>query len=88
MSLRKTLTLTGAATAAVLLASALAAHLARPADRALAFPFVVKDAAAEPSCGLWNRQPNGCDDRVCVGDDGRTYCEEVCGTGPVTKIAC
>jgi hypothetical protein len=26
-------------------------------------------------------QGNGCSQRVCVGDDGRTYCEEICKGG-------
>jgi hypothetical protein len=33
---------------------------------------------AEPSCTDWMKQKNGCDQRVCVSDQGKTYCEEQC----------
>lgn len=42
---------------------------------------------ADPSCGPWEDQGNGTSERVCVGDDGKTYCEQS-ANGTISRIAC
>lgn len=49
----------------------------------------IPGALADPSCIDWERQPNGCKQRVCVGDDGKSYCEELCPSDKTPrKIDC
>ncbi|MBF0106049.1 MAG: hypothetical protein HQM16_12065 [Deltaproteobacteria bacterium] len=45
-------------------------------------------AQSEPSCTGPYRQPNGCDHYVCVGDDGKTFCQECCSNSACSVISC
>lgn len=49
---------------------------------------VVRLVHSEPSCAGPYRQSNGCDHYVCVGDDGRSYCQECCSSQACTVISC
>ncbi len=43
---------------------------------------------AGKSCSNWLRQADGSNFRVCVGDDGRNYCEQTSGAGPISRVQC
>ena len=42
---------------------------------------------AAPSCSNWMRQSDGSSWRICVGDDGRQYCEQS-KNGRISRISC
>jgi len=44
-------------------------------------------AFAAPSCSKWMPQPDGSQWRLCVGDDGRQYCESAKG-GQISRVKC
>ena len=50
--------------------------------------FFITEAVAAPSCSTWNRQPNGCDWRTCVDDNGSQYCVESCPGQGVSRVRC
>lgn len=44
-------------------------------------------AYAAPSCSNWMRQSDGSSWRICVGDNGRQYCEQS-KNGHISRISC
>jgi len=44
-------------------------------------------AMAAPTCTIWNPQPDGSYWRMCVDDNGKTYCEQSVNN-KITRISC
>lgn len=53
----------------------------------LAMLLIVSAASAAPSCTNWMPQGDGTSVRVCVADNGETYCEQLKGRS-ITRIKC
>jgi hypothetical protein len=50
--------------------------------------LVSDPSPASDSCTNWVKQDNGCYWRECVDNNGRQYCEELCGNGPARRVPC